>query len=86
MKTEEQVRELVADCLDITDMKYQDEWMRERPWTECLLHILGERKSNGKPIEIIDDYYWFTDRKKENFRKKHGLRPMDESLKKEKKK
>ncbi len=55
MKTEEQVRELVADGLDIIDMKYQDEWMRERPWTECLLHILGERKSNGKPIEIIDD-------------------------------
>ena len=59
MKTEEQVRELVADGLDIIDMKYHDEWMRERPWTECLLHILGERKSNGKSIEIINDFFGF---------------------------
>jgi len=82
LKTEEQVRELVANCLDIIDMKPMDDWMRERPWTEILLHILGERKTNGKPIEIIDDYYWFTDRKKENFRKRHGLRPMDGRFKK----
>ena len=33
----------------------------------------------------MSDYYYLTDRRKENFRKRHGFRPMDKSLKKEKK-
>jgi hypothetical protein len=52
MKTEKQVKEMVADGLDIFDAKDHQSLLWVRPWTECLLNILGERKTNGKPIEI----------------------------------
>tara|TARA_B110001454_G_scaffold3518_1_gene3189 strand:+ start:98 stop:361 length:264 start_codon:yes stop_codon:yes gene_type:complete len=86
MKTEKEIRDLVSNILDINDMRDYHSLLWTTPWTECLLNILRERKTNGKSIEVMSDYYYLTDRRKENFRKRHGFRPMDKSLKKEKKK
>ncbi|MDB4342183.1 hypothetical protein N9998_00395 [Nitrosopumilus sp.] len=81
MKTEEQVREMVSNGLDILDARHHQSLLWVTPWTECQLNILGEWKTNGHSIEIMQDYYYLTDRRKENFRKRHGFRPMDESFK-----
>ena len=81
MKTEEQVRAMVSNGLDILDARHHQSLLWVTPWTECQLNILGEWKTNGHSIEIMRDYYYLTDRRKENFRKRHGFRPMDESFK-----
>ena len=84
MKTEEQVREMVSNGLDILDARDHQSLLWVTPWTECQLNILGEWKTNGHSIEIMQDYYYLTDRTNENFRKRHGFRPMDKWLKEKK--
>ena len=80
MKDEKQIREMVSSLLDIKDVRDHLIELWTSPWAECLLNVLGERKSNGHSIEIMNDYYYLTDRRKENFRKRHGLRPMDKRM------
>ena len=80
MKDEKQIREMASSLLDIKDVRDHLIELWTSPWAECLLNVLGEQKSNGHSIDIMQDYYYLTDRRKENFRKRHGLRPMDKRM------
>ena len=50
MKTEEQVREMVSNGLDILDARDHQSLLWVTPWTECQLNILGEWKTNHLEI------------------------------------
>ena len=57
MKDEKQIREMASSLLDIKDARDHLMELWTSPWAECLMNVLGERKSNGHSIEIMNDYY-----------------------------
>ena len=68
---------MVSSLLDIKDARGNALELWTSPYADCLMNILGVYKPNGHRVDVMEDYYYLSDRRKENFRKKHGFRPMD---------